>query len=127
VKVTIVHDSDRNAIVHRAGCADITRRDTKRRSYLSHYDTEVTSERAAALDAWSDFLRESMTEDQAVSYTSFMPCTNGLPETDPAKPLPQHNRPDGHWCRWSGVDSNNPDGLCPDRCQEDSTETEPTR
>jgi hypothetical protein len=35
----------------------------------------------------------------------------------PAKPLPQHNRPDGRWCRWSGVDSTQPDGLCPDRCQ----------
>ena len=38
------------------------------------------------------------------------------PPARPA-PLPQHNRPDGRWCRWSGCMTTNPRGWCPSRCQ----------
>ena len=77
--VTIVHTSDDGARVHKAGCADIKRRETKRRDFLSAYTVEVDSKRKAALDAWSDFVaEESMTEDGAMCYTDFLPCTEGL-------------------------------------------------
>jgi hypothetical protein len=77
--VTIIHDSDSNANVHKAGCADIKRKALIRRSYMSHWDAEVSSEQAAANDAWSDFIaEESMTEEDALAYTNFLPCTKGL-------------------------------------------------
>ena len=83
MKVTIVHNSDNDATVHRAGCADIRRREMRHRAYLSSWDTEVTSQQEAANDAWSDFIGESMTEADALAYTHFLPCTDGLPEQDP--------------------------------------------
>ena len=73
--VTIIHNSESNVSVHRAGCADIKRRELRDRGYLSHYNAEVTSEQEAANDAWSDFIGEgSMTEAQALSYTYVYPC-----------------------------------------------------
>jgi hypothetical protein len=75
MQVTIIMDSDDNAIVHRAGCLDITRRETRKRSHISHWNANVATAREAAIDAWSDFVSEgSMTEDQAVDYTTVMPC-----------------------------------------------------
>ena len=41
----------------------------------------------------------------------------GREVTVPVAPIPQHNRPDGRWCRWSGCDTAEPHGWCPDRCQ----------
>jgi hypothetical protein len=82
LRLTIIHDSDRNAIVHAAGCGAI-RRDIKRRSHISHWDADHASVQAAANDAWSDFIGESMTEEDALGYTTAEPCTDGLPETTP--------------------------------------------
>jgi hypothetical protein len=79
MKLTIVHDSDSNASVHRAGCADITRRAEKKRSHLSSYDTEAGTQQEAANDAWSDFIGESMDEEDALGYTTFLPCCSELP------------------------------------------------
>ena len=77
--VTIVHDSNDNASVHIAGCADIKRRAERKRSHLSSYDIEVSTQREAALDAWSDFVaEESMSEADAMDYTYFYPCCSGL-------------------------------------------------
>jgi hypothetical protein len=36
--------------------------------------------------------------------------------------IPQHKRPDGEWCRWSGCETIRLDGACPDRCQEHDRE-----
>lgn len=81
MQVTIVHGD--NAHVHKAGCADLARRERKNRHYLSDYTLTVATRREAALDAWSDFVaEESMTEDDAIAYTEFYPCCDGLPEGD---------------------------------------------
>jgi hypothetical protein len=80
MKVTIVHDSNDNAFVHKAGCADITRRAERKRSHLSSYTIEASTQQEAANDAWSDFIaEESMTEADALAYTRFLPCCDGLP------------------------------------------------
>jgi hypothetical protein len=42
---------------------------------------------------------------------------DGREVTVPVTEIPQHNRPDGRWCRWSGARTAQPQGLCPDRCQ----------
>jgi hypothetical protein len=41
---------------------------------------------------------------------------DGQEVTVPVTTIPQHNRPDGSWCRWSGVTTAEPHGWCPDRC-----------
>lgn len=82
MKVTIVQNGDNNATVHRAGCADIKRREMTHRAYLSSWDADVATEQAAAGEAWSDFIGESMTEADALGYTRFLPCTAGLPSQD---------------------------------------------
>jgi hypothetical protein len=86
VKVTIVQNGDENAIVHKAGCADVRRHERHARAYLSDWDADVADRQAAANDAWSDFIaEESMTEADALGYTSFKPCCDDLPaETEPA-------------------------------------------
>lgn len=76
-KVTIIQDSDDYALVHRAGCADIARA-ARKRSFLSQWDIEASTKQEAANDAWSDFIGESMTEEDALGYTRFLPCTKGL-------------------------------------------------
>ena len=79
MQITIIHAD--NAHVHKAGCADIKRRERKSRHFLSEYSLTVESQREAALDAWSDFVaEESMTEDDAIAYTYFYPCCDELPE-----------------------------------------------
>ena len=80
MQVTIVHDSGYNASVHKAGCADIKRRAERKRSYLSSYTIEASSHQEAANDAWSDFIGESMTEEDALGYTTFLPCCDALLE-----------------------------------------------
>ena len=42
---------------------------------------------------------------------------DGREVTVPVAPIPQHDRPDGRGCRWSGCDTAEPHGWCPDRCQ----------
>jgi hypothetical protein len=42
---------------------------------------------------------------------------DGQEVTVPVAPIPQHNRPDGRWCRWSGCTTAEPHRWCPDRCQ----------
>jgi hypothetical protein len=78
MRVTIVHDSDDNASVHIAGCADITRSAERKRSFLSSYTIDAETKQDAANDAWSDFIGESMDEDGALSYTYFYPCCDHL-------------------------------------------------
>lgn len=75
--VTIIQDSDENALVHRAGCADIARA-ARKRSFLSQWDIQASTEQEVANDAWSDFIGEGMTEADALGYTRFLPCTAGL-------------------------------------------------
>jgi hypothetical protein len=42
---------------------------------------------------------------------------DGLEEvTVPLVTIPSHHRPAGAWCRWSGMRTAEPAGLCPDRC-----------
>lgn len=79
MQVTIIHTSDENVLVHKAGCDHIKRRGLNRRDYLSHYTTEVSSRQEAANDAWSDFIGESMNENDALGYTRFYPCAANLP------------------------------------------------
>jgi hypothetical protein len=80
MQVTIVQTSDDNARVHKAGCADLTRRELRRRDYISHYTVEVSTRAEAVADAWSDFLaEESMTQAEADGYTEFLPCCDSLP------------------------------------------------
>jgi hypothetical protein len=89
VKLTIIHNSNRDAIVHAAGCADIKRRELRDRAYLSHWDADHASQQDAANDAWADFIaEESMTEADALGYTHFLPCVGDLPETAPAETGP---------------------------------------
>lgn len=85
MELTIVHNSDTNAHVHKRGCADIRRRETRDRAYLSHWDTEHATRRAAARDAWSDFIGESMDEDDALTFTEIYPCCAELPEGYPLR------------------------------------------
>jgi hypothetical protein len=81
VKVTIIQNSDRNALVHKAGCADIRRRELRDRGYLSSWDADVTSQREAAVAAWSDHVSGGeMTRAAALGYTTFLPCCDELPE-----------------------------------------------
>ena len=80
MKVTIVQNSNTNANVHRAGCADIRRRERRDRGYLSSWDADVSSQQEAAGNAWSDFIAGGeMTEDDALGYTRFYPCCDNLP------------------------------------------------
>jgi len=82
VKVTIIQNSNENARVHIAGCADITRREKRDRGYLSSWDADVATRQEAANDAWSDFISEgSMTEEAALGYTAFLPCCDELPDS----------------------------------------------
>jgi hypothetical protein len=77
--VTIVQNSDEYALVHRAGCTDIKRREMRQRAYLSQWDADVATQQEAANDAWSDFIAEDMTEEAALGYTTFLPCCAELP------------------------------------------------
>jgi hypothetical protein len=80
VKVTIVQNSNKNARVHKAGCADIRRAEVKDRGYMSQWTIEAGTRQEAANDAWADFIDEgSMTEERALSYTEFLPCCAQLP------------------------------------------------
>jgi len=83
VRVTIVQNSNENARVHKAGCPDIERREKRDRGYLSSWDAEVSTQREAAIAAWSDHVAEkSMTEEAALGYTAFLPCCDKLPADD---------------------------------------------
>jgi hypothetical protein len=85
--------------VHRAGCRDIAK---ERKGSTSDYASAHASQEEAAQDWWADFIaEESMTADDAMQYTDFMPCTAGLPVSSPqaSQPNPtadklaaQHNR-----------------------------------
>lgn len=48
------------------------------------------------------------------TVTEYLPGTAS--EGQPYE-IPQHNRRDGRWCRWSGCRTTRTDLLCPDRCQ----------
>jgi len=63
--------------VHRAGCRDIAK---EVKGSTSNYKTVVDSQEEAAQDFWADFIaEESMTADDAMTYTDFMPCCKDLP------------------------------------------------
>jgi len=63
--------------VHRAGCRDIAK---EKRGSTSDYVSAFDSQVDAAEEWWADFIaEESMTAEDAMNYTDFMPCTAGLP------------------------------------------------
>src|ERR1700751_262353 len=63
--------------VHKAGCRDIAK---DKRGATSNYATAGETQREIAEDFWSDFIaEESMTREDAMSYTEFLPCTDDLP------------------------------------------------
>jgi hypothetical protein len=63
--------------VHRAGCRDIAK---EKRGSTSDYVSAFDSQTDAAEEWWADFIaEESMTAEDAMNYTDFMPCTAGLP------------------------------------------------
>lgn len=69
--LTIIYKAD-VIRVHGAGCADIAK---DSRGALTVYTATFTTLRAAAEDFYSDFIDEgSMTSDQAISYSHFLPC-----------------------------------------------------
>ena len=64
--------------VHKAGCRDI---DKDLRKATSDDTMDAATQREAAGEWWGDFISEgSMTVDDALAYTDFLPCTAGLPE-----------------------------------------------
>lgn len=80
MKVHVIYNPNRDPAVrvHAAGCRDIAR---DVRGATSSYPTEGESQRQVAEDFHADFIGEgSMTADQAMGYTEFLPCTAGLPE-----------------------------------------------
>jgi hypothetical protein len=80
VRVTIVQNSNKNARVHKAGCADITRQEKRDPGYLSSWDADVATRREAAIAAWSDHVGGGeMTGERALYYTTFLPCCDELP------------------------------------------------
>jgi hypothetical protein len=118
MQVTIVHTSDDNARVHKAGCAYITRTDQRRRDYLSSHTIEVTSQQAAAEDAWGDFVaEESMTEADALAYTRFLPCCDGLPEQEPEADIPAEAQQSWMRTRGDGVTYHRTDNGQNARCR----------
>lgn len=78
--VAIMHDNDGTARVHKSDCADVAR-EMKTRNIISRYFIDTDSQTAAAVDAWDDFIGESMDESDALGFTTFLPCTKGLPVT----------------------------------------------
>jgi len=88
MRITQVYDPNGRGAelrVHRAGCADAVR---EARKATSSYTTEAASKREAAEDFYADFIDEgSMTAEDALGYTDFLPCTDGLPdgEAEPEK------------------------------------------
>jgi len=83
MKVHIIYNPNRGRTeieVHRAGCRDIAK---ALRGCTSHYELEATSRRQVSDDFWSDFIaEESMTSDDGMGYTDFLPCLNDLSEED---------------------------------------------
>jgi hypothetical protein len=70
--------------VHRAGCRDIAK---EKRGATSDYSTAGDSQREIAEDFWSDFIaEESMTAEDAMQFTDFMPCCADLPLDEAPKP-----------------------------------------
>jgi len=77
MNVTIIYKAD-IVRVHKAGCRDI---DKDKRRAVTVYTAEHATKQEVASDFYSDFIAEgSMSEDEALAYCDFLPCTHGLPE-----------------------------------------------
>jgi hypothetical protein len=80
VKVELIYGPNTKGAelrVHKAGCRDIGR---ERKGATSSTIQEVSSAAMAAEDFYQDFIAEgSMTAEDALGYTEFLPCTAGLP------------------------------------------------
>jgi hypothetical protein len=77
VKITYLYFGD-DVRVHKAGCRDIERECARRRP-TTRYSSEASSKQDAANNFYSDFVESGeMTEQDALSYTTFLPCTNEL-------------------------------------------------
>lgn len=77
MNVTVVLRSG-DYTVHRTGCQHLGR---ELRLADNNWSLDAATKREVALDAWCDHIAEgSMTEDEAVGFTSFAPCLDNLPE-----------------------------------------------
>lgn len=75
MNVTFIYKSD-DVRVHKTGCRDI---DKDARRAVTVYSAEVKSRQDAANNFYSDFVSSGeMTEEEALGYTDFLPCTKGL-------------------------------------------------
>jgi hypothetical protein len=74
MKLQHLRDGRGDAIIHKAGCAHIARLAQWNRD--GDWIFEAETKRQAAIEIWSDHIYsdESMTEDDAVTYTQFAPC-----------------------------------------------------
>lgn len=82
MQVTVATTRSNDPEVHAKGCADVTR---GRRSgkYQGSYNLEVTDPAEAAAEFWADIVAEgSMTDEEAVSSTRFLPCTRTMTEDE---------------------------------------------
>jgi hypothetical protein len=87
MKVTFVYSVNNSGQlrVHRSDCKDVKREAPKAATV---YTIDAPSKRYAACEFHSDFLGEgSMTAEEAVYYSDFLPCTDELPDTTPAEQL----------------------------------------
>lgn len=63
--------------MHAADCRDIAK---DKRGAVTVYSIEAESCRAVAEDFYSDFIGEgSMTSEEALQYSIFLPCCKALP------------------------------------------------
>lgn len=83
MNVTIIYNAD-DIRVHRTGCRDIDR-ETRRRPPTTMYSLDAETRREVAEDFYSDFIHEgSMSSDEALGYSVFLPCCEALPlEVEP--------------------------------------------
>ena len=71
------HANTSEVRVHAAGCKDIAKE--LRHRPTSDYATAGETQHEIAEEFWADFIaEESMTAEDAMSYTWFLPCTKGL-------------------------------------------------
>jgi hypothetical protein len=86
-KITVAATRSNDPEVHKAGCQDVTR-GLKNGKYqdANTIDAEVVEDGARWF--WTDFLpggcaygevEPGMTDDDAQSYTTYLPCTKNLP------------------------------------------------